>query len=467
MMDDLLGDVVAFVRRYVVVPEGAALPVAAWGLYTHVADVFAVAPYLFVTSPTKRCGKSLLLELLAAIVCRPLVASNISEAALFRAVDQLRPTLLIDEAQILRERTERSAALHDLLCAGHRRGQKAVRVVGRGPEMEVRAFDVFGPKALALIGRPTEVLLDRGIEVRMHRRAPHEKVERFRLARVQAEASELRGRMAAWAAANREAVAKAYGELEPPDFLNDRAAENWAVLMAVVHAADPARLSELGQAARVLSGDSSEDDSPAVRLLSDLRRVFLEAAATRLETRIILQALWANEEAPWAGLTAEALARLLRPFGVRPRAWREGSRGGIRGYVLADLAPVFVRYLPAEPATDATAAPHADFLAPEPATARGGAQYTAPAQDAAVAGGAGSTQGDAPRALGDLLGSVPAGGEAAVRLRTFSLARERGFPRVEVRPGEFVGPGQAAWSLFIARAPLEQLAAAARALELM
>ena len=140
----LLRDVEDWVRRYVVLPEGAPLVISAWVLYTHVVDAFVVTPYLLVTSPERRCGKTLLFDLLREVVARPLAAANISESALFRAVDAERCTLLLDEAQVLRDRTERSAALHDLLCAGHRRGQAAIRMVGKGAEMRPQRFDVFG-----------------------------------------------------------------------------------------------------------------------------------------------------------------------------------------------------------------------------------------------------------------------------------------------------------------------------------
>ena len=54
-----------------------------------------------IDSPTKRCGKSTLLMLLRHLVNRPVLASNISSSALFRVIEQGRPTLLIDEGDRL------------------------------------------------------------------------------------------------------------------------------------------------------------------------------------------------------------------------------------------------------------------------------------------------------------------------------------------------------------------------------
>jgi hypothetical protein len=349
---ELLRNLEGWLRKYVVLPEGAALAISAWILHTHLVDVFVVTPYLLITSPERRCGKTLLLDLLREVVARPLVAANISEAALFRAVDAERCTLLLDEAQGLRDRSERSAALHDLLCAGHRRGQAAIRMVGKGAEMRPQRFDVFGAKAVSLIGRPTDVLLDRGIEVRMKRRAPHEQVERFRIARVQEEGQDLRARIEAWVEAHREDVARAYETAEPPKALNDRVRDNWSALFAVVAVADPSRLPELEQAALRLSGEGVpvEEESLGVRLLADIRRTFMEAGVDRLPTEGLLGALAEIEEAPWGDfhgrrITPQALARLLRPFGVRPERWREGDRV-IRGYILGAFGDAFARYLP-------------------------------------------------------------------------------------------------------------------------
>src|SRR6202034_4573480 len=51
-----------------------------------------------IESPEKRCGKTTLVSVLAAMAHKPLVASNVTVGALFRAIDTCRPTLFIDEA---------------------------------------------------------------------------------------------------------------------------------------------------------------------------------------------------------------------------------------------------------------------------------------------------------------------------------------------------------------------------------
>ena len=51
-----------------------------------------------IESPEKRCGKTTLLSVLNKLVHRPVPAANISSPAFFRVIQELQPTLLIDEA---------------------------------------------------------------------------------------------------------------------------------------------------------------------------------------------------------------------------------------------------------------------------------------------------------------------------------------------------------------------------------
>ncbi len=93
----LLDDLVAALHRYLALPDGAAEALALWIIHTHAHDAADVSPRAAFTSPEPGCGKSTSLAVLRRLVLRPLPASNISPAAVFRAVEAFRPTLLIDE----------------------------------------------------------------------------------------------------------------------------------------------------------------------------------------------------------------------------------------------------------------------------------------------------------------------------------------------------------------------------------
>ena len=74
----------------------------------------------------------------------------------------------------------------------------------------------------------------------------------------------------------------------------------------------------------------------------------------RLSSRDLCAALVALEERPWAEwrrgkeLTQNALARLLKPFGIRSRKHRFGDDPR-NGYAREDFGDAFDRYLPSAP----------------------------------------------------------------------------------------------------------------------
>src|SRR6266699_1865594 len=53
-------------------------------------------------------------------------------------------------------------------------------------------------------------------------------------------------------------------------------------------------------------------------------------------------------------INRHGIARLLKPYGVEPKAFRVGGVT-VRGYVLHDLQDAFKRYLPADPGAKPTA----------------------------------------------------------------------------------------------------------------
>lgn len=84
---ELLSEITAAVRRFIVCNEEISNAVALWVAMTWFMDVVHIAPLAVITAPEKRCGKSLLLTILGKLTYRPITASSISPAALFQAID--------------------------------------------------------------------------------------------------------------------------------------------------------------------------------------------------------------------------------------------------------------------------------------------------------------------------------------------------------------------------------------------
>lgn len=335
----LLDDVAAFLRRYVVLPgEQESTALALFAVHTHALEAAHATPYLVVLSPERRTGKTLLLELLELLAARPWRIVSASEAAMFRKIAQDRPTLLLDEIDaIFGSATERTEPLRAVLNAGNRPGAAVARCVGDGAEQRVVDFPVFGPKVLAGIdtGRLPDTIRDRAVELRMKRKTAAEQVERFRRRRVEPAAGELRDRVARFAAEN---VDRLRGAEPPfPDELNDRAAEAWEPLLAIADVAGGDWPARARAAAVGLAADAdAEEATYGARLLGKLGELLRGRAA--VATDAVLEAVNGDEELPFGGwrdgkgLDARTLARLLRPYGVRPRTVRLDDESTAKGY---------------------------------------------------------------------------------------------------------------------------------------
>lgn len=348
----LLTDIAASVRRFVVCDADTAHAVALWAAMTWFMDAVHVAPLAVITAPEKRCGKSLLLFVLGRLSCRPIAASSISTAALFRVVDAWYPTLLVDEADaFMRENEE----LRGILNAGHtRESAYVIRVVGE--DFRPTRFRVWGAKALAGIGRLADTLMDRAITLELRRKRPDEEVERLRHADP-ALFEDLSAKLARFAEDYRDAVRRARPEIPPS--LNDRAQDNWEPLLAIAEVAG-APWPQLGRrAALKLSGSDSPAMTVGTELLADIREVFETKRADRISTVELIEALCAEPEKPWATfnrgkpISPRQVSRQLGEYGIRSHTIRIGIATP-KGFLASDFSEPFSRYLAVSPFASAT-----------------------------------------------------------------------------------------------------------------
>src|SRR5439155_5217853 len=88
----LLHEIRQLLSLFVVLPMWAAEILSLWIVHTYAYELRQVAPYTGMDSPKERCGKTTLMTLLSELVDRPEPAANISSPALYRALEELRPT---------------------------------------------------------------------------------------------------------------------------------------------------------------------------------------------------------------------------------------------------------------------------------------------------------------------------------------------------------------------------------------
>ena len=345
----LLSEIAELFAKHIVLPLGASETLALWCMWTYLVDQFEIAPMLGLTSATKRCGKTRVLTILSKVVLCPLAASNISPAAIFRAVEKWHPTIMADEAESFFKDNE---ALRGILNSGHTKTTAYV-IRCEGEDNEPRAFSTWGAKAWAAIGILASTLMDRSIVLPLRRCTPGEKFVK-RLPSDDHFAM-LRSRIVRWVNDNLDEIRST--EVVLPDGLDNRAEDNWAPLFAIAQVAGEGWPTTARQAAQRLSGVESEDAREVgVQLLHDIRRVFDERGVDRLHTDALLGCLCAMGESPWPTychgkpLTPRALANLLRPFEIRSKQLRIDDKNQ-RGFEAGDFTDAWLRY----PAHDAQA----------------------------------------------------------------------------------------------------------------
>lgn len=352
---ELLAQLASAVGKFVFLTAEQADAVALWVLQTHVFDTAAYAPRLAITSALPRCGKSRLLEVMEPLVRNPVRSGSLTPAVVFRYIDSapVAPTLLIDEGDTFLNADE---TLNGILNMGHRRGGVVMRCVGN--DHVPKKFNVFSPVAIAKIGKLNPALSDRCIHIKMQRAGNDERRPPLNTSDIR-KLADIGQLCARWATENRVALTS----LEPsfPDWLVDRAANNWETLFAIAQLCGGGWPERAEHAARVLQDIGQEAPlTEADRLLFDVRGVFTAERATKLPSKLLCARLNHLEESPWRrmdhgrGLDPSKLAELLEPYAIKPKRvrWEEQS---LRGYELDQFEQAFRRYLPPINPTDATA----------------------------------------------------------------------------------------------------------------
>lgn len=374
----VLDEVVAVIRRYVVLDLEQAHAAALWIAHTHLVEVAEVSPLAIINAPERACAKTLFQTVLGLMCHRPLPASNASLSALFRAIEHWRPTILIDEADtFFRENAE----LHGMVNAGYKRGGFVLRSEATVDSFEPRMFSVYSAKSIAGIALERHLpdsTMSRGIVFNMRRKLPHETVERMRNAD-----DAVFGRLASQLARMALDHAQQVRLTQPaqPDALSDRAQDNWEPLLAIAQCAGPLWLARATEAALKMSAASEALTSTGNDLLADIKEVFDDLSTTRISTVDLLGKLTSDDEKSWATynrgkpMTPRQLAKQLEPYGIRSKTVRLSATSTPKGYEVGQFDDAFERYLKRPPErADAPAHPEA------PPTASGGVVAATPQQ---------------------------------------------------------------------------------------
>jgi len=343
----LLNDIVRVFNRYAILPKHAPEALALWVLHAWAFDAWDISPFMVLVSPEKRCGKTTILIILQYLTPRSELASNLSASAIFRYIEEQRPTLLIDEADTFVKDNEE---MRGVLNSGHTKtAAYVIRTVEIGGEHKAKRFSTWAPKAIATIRVLADTLEDRAVIVTMMRKKKSEKVERLRRCDNQ-EFAEIRQKAVTWTANSVKELAIADPEVS--DRLNDRAADNWRPLVAIANLAGGDWPKRALAAALALSGGSDDSDSIGTQLLADIRPMLDDQTVVGLTSETIIAELVKSPERPWGDwkngkpITARSLAGLLRSFKIFPQQLQVSVGKKLRGYARFSLEEAFSRYLP-------------------------------------------------------------------------------------------------------------------------
>ncbi len=350
-LNEVLNDLAAALDRHVILSPSARDGVVLWIAHTWVYSRFQHTPRLSITSPEMRCGKSTVLDVLAATCLSPLKADSISSSSVFRTVEALSPlTMLIDEADSFLGQNEE---LRGVLNSGFERSGNVVRTVEIKDEWVAVQFMTFAPVAVAAIKRIPGTLEDRSVPIRLERKNASQIVTKMRTPGARQALATIGRKLARWAKDGAEMLDE---NPSIPATMGDREGDISVPLLSIADAAGPAWAARGRRALLTLFGDRANNDesgATGAMLLSDIRDVFKEINQNRIASVDLANRLGAMEDRPWAewkqgkAMSAPQLSRALAPFRIRPHPMRMGGAIDrvVKGYQADHFADAWTRYL--------------------------------------------------------------------------------------------------------------------------
>lgn len=322
-----------FITRFATFTDAYQLPIALWTICTYIFPNFDAFPYLVITSDTKRSGKSRTAELISFVCSNPRNFGAMTPSSMFRIIDEVKPTIFFDEAEILSQ--ESAGVMRSVLNMGYRKGSKVPRTIGN----DVVEFETYCPKVFILIGDVLDTLRDRSITIRMKRA---EARNRFVYESVKSEGEAIRDEIQAVIDSRSSQIVSTFMDFKGIEFLTDRDEEIWSPIFVLASVLCPERMKELERIAvdmatektapqrryTQLLRDESEgaamDDEYSYRLLSDLHLV---AMGENITSQDAVERLREINTAPWRkyrgeGLTMHNVADMMARFGLKPMTIR-------------------------------------------------------------------------------------------------------------------------------------------------
>jgi hypothetical protein len=245
----------------------------------------------------------------------------------------------LDEADTIFGKAGSSSShreLRGILNAGYRRGATVPRCVG---SEDVKEFHVFGPVALAGLGRLPETVASRSVEIVMRRRkADDPEVSPFRLRFAEAQLRRVFTLCEGWAGRAGKPLKVALPDLP----VINRDADVWEPLVAIADLAGEEWADRSRRACEALT--AQKEPSIGAALLTDLRMVF-EAEEKALPTAELLARLQGLPDSRWRydTFTGRTMSKLLGEYGIASQTIRHDGEV-TRGYKYESFSEAWNHY---------------------------------------------------------------------------------------------------------------------------
>jgi len=314
--------------------------IAYWIAGTYLYRCFPLYPYLWIQSPTKRCGKTLLLELLSSLAfnCDGIQTAP-TEAILFRDPEISGGTLCWDEVENLSKSKEKGERI-EIINAAYRKGAKIKRCEGK--DNNVKSFEVYRPIILSGIQELPDTVIDRSLKIELIRKPLSDNVDRLQIDKIKPDLQNIKDDLYIFALNRTPKILEAYESFNEsiiPNGVDDRLRDGLEIIYSVASAFytdDTAAFKEiikvLNEASVALSSirnDEEEDISFARAIL------LLKEKSDTLDFDLILSSkeavdLFQDGGIDWVQETKHARS-LLRKLGFRSGSHREKG-AVVRGY---------------------------------------------------------------------------------------------------------------------------------------
>ena len=355
--EKLFNDIKCFLLRYIVFsqPEHADV-LALWTMHTWVADQADYTPYIYLHSPVMRCGKTQVQKVVEPLVRNPLRTCNVSEAALYREIEESHPTLLWDEIDSIfgsRKTFEANENKRALLNAGYERGLRAIRMErGNGGFVKI-SFDPFSPKILAGIGKLPDTIVDRSIPILIHRKLKTQPCQKYRR-KDRDSAKPIHDALEVWSKDGDLSKGLRTSQPEMPEFMSDRQEDIWEPLLAIADSIGGSVPELARNAARAICGNDDDLGYSATQLAA-IRKVVGDR--DQITSADLINGLWDADALPSRFMDGDEpnlkkighwLSKFIQSYGGKPaRKLRLGDQT-FRGYMASELKPIFNHYCPPE-----------------------------------------------------------------------------------------------------------------------